>query len=291
MQAKLVFFGNGRLATGTLSNTKTVDTLKENGYKIAKIFTKNTDDYKENNIPVLVSVNIDKIRNELEMLKPDIGILVSYGLIVPKSIIDIFPRGILNIHPSLLPKSRGPSPIEDTILSGNKETGVSIMQLSEAMDQGPILAQQKVKLTGSETKQYLADTLLDLGNRLLINCLSNIFSGKHTSLQKQDDSKATYTHKIKKPDGLIDWVKPAANIEREIRAYQGWPKSRAILNNIDCIIINTEIFNNKLKPGELKTEKNRLFIGCGSGSLEVKTLQPAGKKPMSAGEFIRGYLK
>ncbi|HEX5798000.1 MAG TPA: methionyl-tRNA formyltransferase [Candidatus Saccharimonadales bacterium] len=273
MTKKIAFFGNERLATGITTKGLAKQALLDNGYDVSVIGKD--------------SKNIEK---ELRLIKPDIGVLVAYGLIIPKEIINIPDFGIINIHPSLLPEGRGPSPIEEVILSGSKQTGVSIMSLVEKMDEGPVLVQQKVKLAGNEHKQELADSLLDLGSQLLIKCLSDIFSGNANPVP-QSKTDVTYTHKIQKSDGIIDWKKTAAEVEREIRAYAGWPRSRAKINNVDCIVIDADITDNESKPGHLKVDKNHLSVGCATGSLSIKKLQPAGKRPMSANEFIRGYIK
>ncbi|MEX2014780.1 MAG: methionyl-tRNA formyltransferase [Candidatus Saccharimonadales bacterium] len=273
MAKKIVFFGNERLATGVTTKSLAKQALLDHGYEVD-----------------VIGKDLENIEKKLHSIKPDIGVLVAYGLIIPKELIDLPTFGIINIHPSLLPKGRGPSPIEEAMLGGAKQTGVSIMNLSEKMDEGPVLAQKTVELAGNETKQELADSLLGLGSQLLIKCLSNIFSG-NSKLVPQPESGVTYTSKIKKSDGVIDWKKPAVRIEREIRAYAGWPRSRAKINNIDCIIIDADITDVKSKPGDIKADKNYLSVGCASGSLLIKMLQPAGKKPMSASEFIRGYIK
>ncbi len=285
----VIFFGNEKLATGVSSGGKTIETLLNNGYRVAKIYTKHQTDFNQNNIPLSTSVDLKEISEELKQLKPDIGILVAYGLIIPKSIIDIFPHGIINIHPSILPKGRGPAPIEDTILSGSKQTGVSIMQISEEMDKGPVLAQQSVTLIGDETKQQLADSLLELGNELLIKCLVDIFSSKQIKLTPQSDKGASYTRIIKKSDGLIDWKKPADQIEREIRAYTGWPKSTADLNGIPCIITAADVADGKGAAGDYRVADKSLIVFTGEKALSIKRLKPAGKKDMSVAEFLTGY--
>lgn len=273
MAKTVVFFGNEKLATGVTTTSPVKQSLVANGYDLH-----------------LVDKNLQATATAIRSIKPDIGVLVAYGMILPKSLIDIFPHGIINIHPSLLPEGRGSTPIETAILKGNKKTGVSIMKIVEGMDEGPVAAQKTIELTGKETKQELADTLADIGSTLLIKSLSDIFAGK-VVYAPQDNSKATYTRKIMKSDGIIDWNKQAVQIDREIRAYAGWPKSRAIINNIDCIIIKAEAVKDRGVPGETIINRGSLSVGCGTGSLDIKIIQPAGKKPMSANEFIIGYMK
>ncbi len=180
-------------------------------------------------IPVLLPKRLLDIKPQLEVLHASVGILVAYGKIVPQEIIDIFPHGIINIHPSLLPLHRGPTPVESAILEGASETGVSLMRLVRAMDAGPIFAQTKITLSGKETKQILASRLLDAGKELLIRHLPAILSGD-LDPKDQDDSAATYDKLIQKGDGLIDWLKPAEQLEHEVRAFTGWPQSRYVIS-------------------------------------------------------------
>lgn len=267
----IIFFGNEKLATGVTTKSTVRKALIDKGYSLQEI-DKGAKDLKE----------------QLRSMEPKVGVLVAYGAILPADIINFFTRGIINIHPSMLPKGRGPAPIEETILNGDKQTGVSIMQLTTEMDKGPILSQQKIALRGNETKQELSDTLLKLGSDLLISCLPDIFAGNIDAVP-QVDTEATYTCKIKKSDGIIDWNKPALHLEREIRAYAGWPKSRTKLGGLDCIITDADIVKGSGKPGEFEVNGNSLIIFAGEGALLIKRIQPADKKEMAVEEFLRGY--
>lgn len=285
----VILFGNEKLATGITSRGETLQALLKNNYQVSKIYTKYQSDFSQTDIPVSTSTNLEEIGKELRGIKPTIGILVAYGLIIPKSIIGIFPNGIINIHPSLLPKGRGPAPIEETILDGSNQTGVTIMRLSEEMDKGPVLAQASIDLHGKETKQELADSLLELGNELLIKCLDDIFSSNAIKSVPQTEAGATYTHKIKKSDGIIDWNKPAVNLEREVRAYAGWPKSSTILNGISCIITEAQVVAGEGSPGRYRVTDNSMIVFTSKGAFSINRLKPAGKKDMSVEEFLRGY--
>jgi methionyl-tRNA formyltransferase len=222
------------------------------------------------------------------------GVLVSYGKIIPQSTLDLFTPGIINVHPSLLPKYRGPSPIETAILSGDEETGVSIMQLSAAMDAGPVYAQVRYSLDGTELIDSLYTQLGFIGNKLLVETLASILDG---SLQPtpQNDTAATYCQLIKKSDGVIDWNKPTEQIAREIRAYKGWPQSRTTLGGIEVIVTKaTPIYpiDNSV-PGNIKVvydeDVKTLFVGTADGSLEIDALKPLGKKEMPVSAFLAGY--
>ncbi|MDO8592090.1 MAG: methionyl-tRNA formyltransferase [bacterium] len=263
MSKKLVFFGNQKLATGIYTKPLVMEALAKNNYELAAAIT-------------------DKIPENLANLGAEAAVLVAYGHIIPENIITIFPKGIINIHPSLLPIYRGPTPIEQAILNGAKETGVSLMKLSAKMDAGPIFSQAKINLTGSETKQELADKLLSLGTELLIKQLPAILGGSEVSTP-QDGSLATYTNLIKKGDGMVDWSKPAQQIEREVRAYQGWPKTQAKIFGHDVIIMSARVAGGQ-NDGDL-------VMQCQPGWLEIQELKAPSGRTMSGKDFLHGYTK
>lgn len=296
----IIFFGNERLATGVSTNTPTLIKLINSGYKILKIVVNNepsksrrTRDLeiievaKKYNIPVLSPYKLLDIKDELEKCNADAGVLVAYGKMVPNSIINLFPNGIINIHPSLLPKHRGPTPIESVILNGDSKTGVSLMKLEKAMDAGPIYAQEIVKLNGNETKQELADILLDIGSDTLINNLDNILNGNLKALSQT--GKATYDKLILKSDGRINWHDNASTLTRKIRAYQTWPSSYTSINGLDIIINSVTVDDMPLEPGEIRISKNSMVIGCEDKAISIKRLKPAGKNEMDIKQFIAGY--
>ncbi len=297
----IVFFGNERLATGVSTKTPTLTKLLDAGYNVAAVVanfetakSRKSRDLEiaeiasKNNIPILLPKKLSDIKEKLQEYNASAGILVAYGKIIPQEIIDMFPSGIINIHPSLLPKHRGPTPIESVILDGSKQTGVSIMQLSKDMDAGPIYVQEEVKLSGKETKQELADSLIELGGEMLITSLPGILAGVIIPKQ-QNTSGATYDCLIDKSFGIIDWSKEARLIEREIRAYQTWPTSRTTLKDLDLIIISAHTAENKLLPGEILSTKTSLIIGCGTDSLSIDRLKPIGKNELDISQFLAGY--
>ncbi len=303
MSNKIVFFGNERLATGVTTTAPTLRALIKAGYKIVAVVSNYeagqsrqarkleiAEVAKEHDIPLLLPDKPGDIAEELKAFGAEIAVLVAYGKIVPSSVIDIFPKGIINIHPSLLPLHRGPIPIESVILEGANKTGVSIMQLAPAMDAGPVFGQSELTLMGTETKQGLADNLLEIGEAMLVELLPGILDGSLVALP-QDDSRATYDQLITKSDGLIDWQKPAHKIEREIRAYQNWPKSRTTLGDKEVIITNAKVVDAAGKPGEYQATEKELVIFCGEAALQITQLKPAGKSEMSATAFLAGYGK
>jgi methionyl-tRNA formyltransferase len=293
---RLVFFGNERLATGlSHTETPTLKALIKDGYEVAAVVSNYSEARSRkarkleiaevaeaHNIPVMLPTHPEDITQDIKSLNADFGVLVAYGRIIPKEIIDIFPHGIINIHPSLLPKYRGSTPIEQAILDGAQETGTSIMQLVSKMDAGPVFIQDIVKLSGHDTKEQLASRLLDLGVELLLKCLPSILDGtlKPTS---QNESDANYTKLISKDNGAINWKKPSVQIEREIRAYLGWPKSRAVIFDKDIIITKARIAKN--------SEDGHLVLPCQPGFLEIEELIAPSGRTITGAEFLRGYKK
>jgi methionyl-tRNA formyltransferase len=247
-------------------------------------------------------------KSEILNLKPDLFIVAAYGLILPKEILDIPKYGSLNIHPSLLPKYRGASPIQATILNGDKITGVTIILMDEKMDHGPILARRKLEIQNSKiTYPELTEKLAKLGAELLIETLPKWIKGGIKPIS-QDDSKATYTKIIKKEDGKINWQKSAEEIERMIRAYSPWPgtytylkfqipntKSQIISNFQKpkmLKIIKAEVLkiNHQKEPGTVfLTENKKLAVTCGQDALILEDIQLEGKRKMTAQEFKNGH--
>ncbi|HSE29916.1 MAG TPA: methionyl-tRNA formyltransferase [Candidatus Saccharimonadales bacterium] len=294
---KIVFFGNERLSTGYKpSGAPTLQRLIDAGFSVAAVVASHEMAVsrkkrelevehiaKQNNIPVLLPNKVKDIEQQLKDFAADIGILVAFGQMIPESIINIFPHGIINIHPSLLPRYRGPIPIEQAILDGANETGVSIMGLVKKMDAGPIFDQARVTLVGNESKQDLTEKLHKLGADLVIRSLPSILDGSAKS-KSQNESEATYCQLLHKSDGVIDKQKPAIQLEREIRAFQEWPKSRANIFGKDVII----------KSAHVATQKNEkdLFLECGQNSLlKIDQLVGPSGKQMSGTDFIKGYNK
>jgi methionyl-tRNA formyltransferase len=293
---KLVFFGNERLASGISGTaTPTLKGLINTGYEVAAVVSHYSkgrsrssrpleiaEVAQKHNIPLLLPENLNEVKDQLQSLGAEAAILVAYGKIIPPEIISIFPKGIINIHPSLLPKYRGPTPIEQAILDGASQTGVSIMQLTPKMDAGAIFAQAAVNLSGDESKTGLAEKLLELGSHIMLGVLPEIMDGK-VRPAPQDDSQATYTKLLRKEDGIVEWNQPAQNIERQVRAFLGFPKSRATVLGRGIVITKARAAKDK-KDGYLVME-------CNPGWLEIEELTaPSGRK-ITGAEFLRGYDK
>jgi methionyl-tRNA formyltransferase len=270
----------------------------------------------QHNIPVLqpdefnnrASVQPASPAGRLNNLKPDLFIVAAYGKILPRAVIDIPKFGTINIHPSLLPKYRGPSPIQAQILNNEPEVGTTTMLMDEQVDHGPLLGKSQIQISESETFESLADKLFKVGADMLPK-ITKYVTGK-IKPQSQNHSQATFTKIIKKQDGQIDWRQPADYIERMTRAYAPWPSAFGRLKNYELgikIIKANVISNDKsdLEPGTIfKTSPSlsskssprsnsgqaRLAIACGLQTiLIIDELQPAGKKKMTGQEFLNGH--
>lgn len=233
-------------------------------------------------IPVWQPARLRDIAADIQALQPVAGVLVAYGKIIPQSIIDLFTPGIINIHPSLLPRWRGPSPIEATIYHGDSETGVSIMQLEAGMDSGPVYVQRQLSLGGTETKHELYDQLFSLGNDAIIASLPAILSGE-LQPNPQDESRATYCSLLSKEDAHINpSAMTAAEADAHVRAYLDFPRSKIAYNGQTLIITRTHVAS---------TMENPLSLLCSDGNYLVidELISPKSGKKMTAKEFLRGH--
>lgn len=231
-------------------------------------------------IPVWQPTKLKDISADIEALGSPLGILVSYGKIIPESIIKLFTPGIINVHPSLLPTYRGPSPIESAIANRDNKTGVTIMQLAKEMDTGPIYSQAPYALDGTETKPELYTTLFTLGTNLLISALLGIISG---ALQPtQQGEQASYCSLLGKQDGELDLtVLTPGEAESHIRAYLGFPRSRLSVGPYSIIVT---------KAHGVMTKNTPLDLECANGAfLSIDELVAPSGKTMNSADFLRGY--
>lgn len=236
-----------------------------------------------------------QIVSELKETGADLLVVVAYGQIIPKNILDLFPRGAINVHPSLLPKYRGASPIQSALLAGEKETGISIMLVDEKMDHGPILAQERIQLAGEETNESLHQQLAVGGVSLLISTIKKYLTGE-IKPKEQDHEAATFCATITKEHGRIDWSQPAQAIKQKIYAFCPWPATWTTLDNKrlkifpPAEVIKTKIQENKnTREGKILIENDKMSIVCGGDDcLQIKKIQLEGKKESSVADFIRG---
>lgn len=304
-----IFFGTGRFAEIVLTG------LLQSGLKPAMVVTQpdkpvgreqlvTSSAVKQialkNNLPFIQPASLKKSESFQAFfdLKPDLNIVADYGELIPLSIINLPHLKTVNIHPSLLPKYRGAAPIQAAILNGDTETGVSIMLMDEEMDHGPIVAISKMQLTDSKRHEELLEDLGRRGAELLINILSDYLEGKIKPVE-QNHSLASYTKKITKEDGEIDFNRTAAQLDRMIRAYQPWPGAwfnSAVLHKTIKILAGQVInsFPVKANAGRdhVIIDNNQAILVCGDQTfLSVKRILVAGKKEMSGQEFAHGYGK
>jgi len=226
----------------------------------------------------------------LKDLKPDVIVVTAYGYILPKEILNIPKYGVLNVHSSLLPKYRGPSPIQAAILNGDKVSGVTIMLVNQKMDEGAILAQKQADLDTDETFNTLHDKLSILGTHLLIDTLPKYLNNE-IKPQPQDSKQVSYCKLITKEDGKIDWQKSALEIERMVRAFDPWPGTWTIWNKKKLKISEVQLVSdqNDYQAGQVYLSQKDLAIKTGQGSLVITQLQLEGKKVMSSQDFLNGY--
>jgi len=228
---------------------------------------------------------------DFQNMQPDFGVVVSYGNIIPQKFIDVPPFGIINIHASLLPKYRGASPIQQAILDGESETGITIMQIDAGLDTGPILAQEKIQISPKDTTETLSKKLQNIGSELCVDTVKKLLS-EEISGKEQDDSQAISTKVIQKTDGYITFQEPANAIEKKLRAYTPWPGIYSFINGQRIKIISLQMTDAELKNdpqiGILEADQHRLFIQTIKGRVEIITLQLEGKKAQQAADFING---
>lgn len=271
-----------------------------------KIITNEIDAFAiKNNIEILRPKTIDKtFINLLSKKQPDIGIVVSSSYLIPDNLINIFPNKVINIHPSLLPKYRGPAPIQSSLINGETTTGITVMQINNQLDGGPILAQLPLQIQNTDNAMTLKKKLIPLATKLLINTLINLKNNQITQ-EKQNDKHASYSKKIEKNDGEINWSKSAETINNKIRAYVGWPNSYTNYQNKRLTIfsahpIRLDDSNKYKKIGEVCAGNNRTYtignteekisatVRCKNSELIISELQLENKNRMSIKDFLNG---
>ncbi len=244
-------------------------------------------------LPVLQPATLrdPAVLSTLTDLRPDVGIVAAYGEILRKAVLAIPALGYLNIHPSLLPRHRGPMPVAGAILAGDAETGVTVMRLTPGMDAGPILAQDRVALPATARTGEWNERLFELGTRLLLEALPRYASGQ-LELHEQDHSQATYTQLLQKADGQINWSLAAYMLERMVRAYDPWPGTFTTWRGQPLKLLRAVIHpatNNQVLPGTLIGMAEGPLVVTGDGLLELLELQPAGKRAMSGRAWLSGH--
>ncbi len=297
---KVVFMGTPEFAV------KSLQALLDGGHAVAAVFTQPDKPVgrkhiltppavkicaQQHGIPVYqpASFKDPKALEILTAIQPDVIVVVAYGKLLPEAVLHLPKFGCVNVHASVLPKYRGASPIQWSIVCGEKQTGVSTMQLDKGMDTGDILLTKTTEITDTDTAQTLGDRLCVMGADLLLQTLDGLKKGQITP-QKQDETQASYAPIIKKSDGLIDWTQSADQINCKIRGLQTWPVAYTMAG--DKML---KIYSAKVLPdvaggcGEILSQDKALIVACGEDSaLEITELQLEGSKRMPAQDFIRG---
>lgn len=253
---------------------------------------------QELNLKLSTPATIQDIKSDLAALNSDVMIIVAYGQILPPEILNIPKFGTVNVHPSLLPKLRGPSPIQAALALGLTETGVSLMVIDEKVDHGPVISQETLAISDEDIYLTLEPKLAELGAAMIIRDLAKYVSGQ-IKPQTQNHAEATFTKLIKKEQGQINWQKMSArDVYNLWRAYLKWPGIYTFFKNksgasIRLKFIELEQFTTSdvvNKAGEVFTDESKnLFIACRTGAVRIIRLQPEGSKILSAGEFLNGY--
>lgn len=243
------------------------------------------------NIPVFCFTNLksEDTKNIVGDLEADLFIIVAYGKIIPQTLLDLPKFGSVNMHPSKLPLWRGPSPLQATILAGDKESAVSIMLIDAQMDHGPLLAQKIFPVPKDATPAILTRIVQEIGPQLMIDAVKGYIDGTITP-QPQNDALATYCSLISREDGMLDLQQSAEAIERKYRAYTPWPGIWTLWNGKRLKIHGLQFSDKDFPPGEMTIDEQKLYFGTSTKAIEITTLQPEGRAKMTAQAFINGYL-
>lgn len=247
---------------------------------------------ESHDIPVVApeKIRTAEFYEQLQTWHPEIIVVVAYGRILPKTLLELPPRGCLNVHYSLLPKYRGAAPAAWTIINGEREGGVTTMRLVEKMDAGAIYLQEKIDLASDETTGSLQEKLTPIGARLLMETLRRLKDGS-LAAKEQDESQATLAPILKREDGLIAWDRAASEIERRVRGFDPWPGSFTYLNGKLLKVHRAKIISGELKgsPGEIvKADGAGFWVATASGVIALEEVQYENKKRLPGVEFIKG---
>ena len=247
-------------------------------------------------LPVMVPERLKgnrEVLDRLRSLRPDLGVVAAYGLILPPEMLAIPAHGFLNVHASLLPRWRGAAPIQRALLAGDAETGVTIMKMDAGLDTGPILAQEATPITADDDAGRLHDRLAEMGAELLVGVIPDYVAGR-LAPRPQPEAGATYAPKIAKREAVIDWSRPADAIARQVRAFSPYPGARTRFAGTPLRILAATPLADDLAdeadapPGTV-VQTDPLLVATGAGVLRIHRLQRAGRKPLDAEAFLRGF--
>ncbi|MGH2543210.1 MAG: methionyl-tRNA formyltransferase [Ardenticatenaceae bacterium] len=247
-------------------------------------------------LPVWTPENLKSERDQarLRELAPDVLVVVAYGEILRRAVLDIPRHGALNVHASLLPRHRGAAPIAGALLAGDDVTGVTVMLMDEGMDTGPILATRPLPIRPEHTRATLAEALSQAGAALLAETLPRWLAGE-IEPQPQEHDAATYTRLIRKEHGELDWGRPARELANQVRAFDPWPGTFTTWDGQLLKVLQAAVLHEdqgcptSAAPGAVARVAGRVAVATGNGWLELQTVQLAGKRAMSADDFVNGY--
>jgi len=294
---RLFFFGSSPFSLSVLEALKKVhqivgvitqpDRPKGRGRKpaptVVKLFA------QKEGLFVLDPENLNqKVLEILKGFSPEVLVVAAYGKILPSEYLNLATFGAINVHPSLLPKYRGPSPIQWVLLKGERETGVTTFLMDEGLDSGPILLQERVPIEDEDTYSSLFEKLSGLSAQLILKTLEEMEKGTLMPIP-QDHQKACYTQKIDRSLGLINWNRPAREIWNKVRALEGWPCAYTFWKGKLLKIWRASLGNGKGEPGTIISLKEGIEIACSDGSLIIRELQLEGGKRMLSFDFLRGH--
>ena len=302
---RAIYMGTPSFAVPPLSR------LVEEGYQVVGVYTQQDRPAgrgrgvasspvkayaQERGLPVFqpASLRSAKAQQELSSLNPDVIVIAAYGRILPSEVLRLAKWGCVNIHPSLLPRHRGPSPVAFTLLEGDEVAGVSLMLLDEGMDSGPMIAQEEEEILPQDNVATLTDRLFRKGAALLVKTLPLYCQGQILP-RLQDESRATYARKLTKEDGIIQWELPALSLWRQMRAYSPWPGSYTYWRGRVLKVLEAEPIQSveSYTPGTVValtgTGVTSLGVATGEGVLRLNRVQLEGKKALDAVDFLRGY--
>ncbi len=229
------------------------------------------------------------VQAQIEAVNADVMIVAAYGLIIPTVVLNMPKFGCYNIHASLLPRWRGAAPIHRSLLVGDTETGVTVMEVVPALDAGAMVSKGTVPITENDTTQTLHDALSKTGADLMVQAMAELEEKGSLPAIPQDESLVTYAHKLEKSEAAIDWQKSAVEVSRQVRAFNPFPVAQGILKGEVCRIWMATAKEGKAKVGEIVSIHDGLTVGCGDGLLQITELQAPGGKRLSAQAFVQGH--
>ncbi len=228
---------------------------------------------------------------QIRALGADIGVVVAYGRILPQTLLDVPPRGLINVHASLLPRWRGAAPIHRAVIAGDAVTGVTIMRVVLALDAGPMLSTTETVIEPADTSETLELRLADAGATLLVETLNRMAEGPVTEVP-QDESLVTYAERLHRAESAVNWTRPAVEIDRQIRGLQPWPLAVVRIADRGVALLHSAVMSadgSPAAPGTIvRASGDDLHVACGSGVLAITQVKPEGKRPMPTRAFLNG---